>query len=553
MMGHNYLDLTIVKIPTIILVLLLQLLYTIDRGEDEPNPKAADVEKLIEYVENSQFYKSSPNRIRSEFVPTLIKAKMLDKAFKIISEEIYSINFREYCDQMRSGNRYIELAEQLEQLLAKDNFQIFLKPEDIKLYRAEAAVMRAIKNDDIQSATGLYFELSRRDGNFVKVAQDILGEGAAKKFIDSIVARLPEKVKDRRRQELLIYLKPNSRELLKAHSKRLSLAYDRKKFEELKALERRSKVQWLEKATWSFNFSVLSVEAQSAYVTKVFEALDEELLAPEKTAEYRWRLVRPLIKHKKWDLLLRLVQNHEPVPGVAFRYERIFDAIKANCPNRLNEFVEHLPDANNQFSYSKDLLDMLLEAGYLAKAARNVHSVEPANLDQSRLKTKFYQTMYAAEFKDVDKIVAAYDKVIEGAALSKFISDFGKFEQALGYEHLALIAERGGPEIALQVSRAIPQKLGTVAQAMRKRKTGNALGNCLLPLLLRNKSELAFEIGKLATPSERAEARLGQDGRWPHKIELSVWASLKSSYQTIRSSCVEQFSMRPTTATKNEH
>jgi len=205
--------------------------------------------------------------------------------------------------------------------------------------------------------------------------------------------------------------------------------------------------------------------------------------------------------------------------------------VKANAPTRLKEFVDHLPNANEVSPYDMRLINFLLNAGFIAKAEQNVDSLEAQRHDHGRLKVDFYKTMRDTEFRDVDKIKAAYHKVVEDAAKSNFINnDFGLLEQTLGFEHLAMIASRGGPEIALQVSRVMPPELGTRFGAG---KPGNALSKCLVGLLMQKEYELAVKVGKFATPEEREETQLGisymglTGGDWAREIDPSVWASLQ--------------------------
>ena len=295
-----------------------------------------------------------------------------------------------------------------------------------------------------------------------------------------------------------------------------------KDYQERRQREAQAKFDSIDRLSQPVEWAAKVIELQSSIPLKhrlvlldeVAEVLADCDIENESVEELQWKLVPHHLKRKNWDQLLSVMKNHNPGNGDEHRYQDIFDRVSVQISDRLESFVDALPDSDERFQYSQSLVDDLLHRGYLSKAKENVGSVDfgaGAEKDLYLRKIRFYEALRDARYKDVDAIADAYlENEVEGKSDieepdQSEINNFSYYYKAvLGDDHLAMIAERGGPEVAIGVARRVPNVLA-------KHRRGSDLGRCMSALIRRGRPDLAIKAFNVATEQEQIDVSLVSD------------------------------------------
>ena len=290
-------------------------------------------------------------------------------------------------------------------------------------------------------------------------------------------------------------------------------------YEEERRKEAQAEFDSIDKLDRPVEWAAKVIELKSRFLPKPrLELLDEvaQILADceienESVEELRWKMVPHYLERENWDKILMIMENHNPNRGDYLRYHEILYRVSRQIPDQLKSFVDLLPDSDERFSYNLRLVDNLLQLGYLEKAEANLGSVDfNAGIEEKMYlrKLRFYQALEKANYKDVDAIAGAYlenetEKQKDQETPEQSASnDFNYYYNAvLGDDHLAKIAIRSGPEVALDVARRVPD-------ALSKYRRGSDVRRCMTALIRRNRPDLAVQVFNVATEQEQLEAKL---------------------------------------------
>lgn len=494
------------------------------RADDDPKPGKAEASQIIAYVElHSLPTGLTKSSLLNDYVIALAHAHQFDEAYKILTSQPSAVEV--YLEEMHSAFKLTEMAEQLKQLESKYTYYFEHNKKEIDRYREEAAVMQAIIDKDIPQATDLLMKTSHRDYYyFIKMTQAKLGKPATDELIKSILAKAPEAKRPDFEETLIRWAKPGTPRI---DYWLQGLKNTEKNVQRLQELENASRKEWLEEMC----IRSVPLEHQEVAINKFLKAFNEEKenLTQEEISEYQRAIAPRLIKHKRFDTLLDFLKSHHPVYGSSGFYEDILSAVVTETPDELTKFIDSTLDAIEESPYELSLIDLLSRHGFVDKAEKNIDlldTIEGTNWQRvfARSRIDFYRALYKTKIDDVDQLKVTYSKIVEELAKSEDTKDFTAVD-VFGDQHLAVVAKRFGPEVALQLARAIPLKVQTVYNM----QTDNAFGVCVYSLLSANEVDLAIEAGNFSTATERQESRLAfvrvQEIR--KRIKPATWNDLE--------------------------
>jgi len=376
---------------------------------------------------------------------------------------------------------------------------------------------------------------------------DAIGKSAASAWIEMYLESVADEKKKKQEREWLLRLLFPADVRKENDAQRWKNSDERRWREALAAIDvfdrEKQKLQWLK--AFAEKRSDVPKERFDEYFQVFRKLVSDSNLNPVEVDELQWQFFREYLDCGNWDEMLGIHLRHNPSDD-AYHYHEILKRVRREAPSRFAEFVEHLPDCDEAFSYNASLMDELLHAGYVAKAEANLESLSPSLDNQFGLyakKVRFYRALEDVSYQNVDAIIRAYLADFEDAQDGVYDSpvdagdDFGYFHTTtLGDNHLAQIFLRAGPTVALEVARKLP--FITDDRGLENRLASNALGRCMTALIRNGKTDDAIELFRLATNEERGSCELvsndlagvllHEENYWYSHVPIGDWEKLET-------------------------
>ena len=497
-------------------------------------PAASRIEEIRKLIRCAERYHSFDNDRRHgslewAYMDALIAARRFDDAFsKIKNSSVVAVEkLEDYCVAKWFAGEAENMTAQIAEIASihGEEFERHDADELEKLKRT-ATVLEGIKNEDEMSIDAAHACLAEDHISFgsrgrhqfwIRAMLASGGSEAVAKLVDRIAESIEDPTdRDARKVELILHTKPRSAFHEYHRQKRLALM--KVEYESLMQTSRMPIADWLWSSLKVLQRQNINQKQREELVAEVLELLQDESLEDDTCDQIRGRLLNHLAKNGDWSRVFEITDRNPP----KHIYNMMDLCLVAGMEDRerLNKLVQLLPDVRKESHdyYSEKLMTLLIRAGHLDKAEKNVDSLSEGSVPRYRKIINFYRLLHDSDFSDIPKFAAAYaaftfDGEYESTFYITLLND-------VGTDHLAEIAIRNSPAVALRLARTIPTDNYYNKQ--------NALGFCVSALLERKRMDLALKMVSLAKPQEVENARLTYSKETLALFDDSAWKQFEA-------------------------